>query len=61
MVSLLTASVVAISYWLGLPYWWERSPTMTVILLIFGNWLLMNITFHYYKAVVTPPGYPPEV
>ncbi|XP_077301941.1 palmitoyltransferase ZDHHC16A [Arctopsyche grandis] len=60
MVSLLTSSVVFIAYWLGLPYWWERNPTVTIFLMIFGHWLLVNIIFHYYKAVVTSPGHPPE-
>lgn len=59
-VVLLTASVVGIAYWIGLPYWWERSPPVCVFLMIFGNWLLINIIFHYYKAVATQPGYPPQ-
>lgn len=56
----LTASVVFIAYWIGLPYWWERNPHICVILIIIGHWLLVNVVFHYYKAVVTPPGYPPQ-
>ncbi|XP_044763315.1 palmitoyltransferase ZDHHC16 [Coccinella septempunctata] len=56
----LTASVVVIAYWIGLPYWWERNCYVCVILVIIGHWLLVNIIFHYYKAVVTPPGYPPQ-
>ncbi|KAK9874286.1 hypothetical protein WA026_002638 [Henosepilachna vigintioctopunctata] len=55
----LTASVVYIAYWIGLPYWWEKNQCVCIILIIIGHWLLLNITFHYYKAVVTPPGYPP--
>ncbi|KAL4705678.1 hypothetical protein ACJJTC_018751 [Scirpophaga incertulas] len=55
----LTAAAVSIAYWVGLPYWWQRDPTTTVFLVIFGNWLLINILFHYYMGVVTPPGYPP--
>jgi palmitoyltransferase len=57
----LTASVVAIAYWIGLPYWWNKSPWVTVVLMIIGHWLLVNITFHYYMAANTHPGYPPEV
>ncbi|XP_032672842.1 palmitoyltransferase ZDHHC16A [Odontomachus brunneus] len=60
IVILLTASVVYIAYYVGLPYWWNRSPFMTVILLIIGNWLLVNICFHYYMGLVVPPGYPPQ-
>lgn len=60
MVSILTACIVCIAYWIGLPYWWEKSPTATVILLIVGNWLLANVVFHYYMGVNVPAGYPPE-
>ncbi|KAJ8976556.1 hypothetical protein NQ317_014209 [Molorchus minor] len=56
----LTASVVLIAYWIGLPYWWNRNSYMCVILIIIGHWLLMNICFHYYMAVVIPAGYPPQ-
>ncbi|XP_038216863.1 palmitoyltransferase ZDHHC16B isoform X2 [Zerene cesonia] len=59
-VTVLTSSVVAIAYWIGLPYWWHRNPYLTVFLVIFGNWLLLNIVFHYYMAVTTPPGHPPN-
>ncbi|PZC71465.1 hypothetical protein B5X24_HaOG213361 [Helicoverpa armigera] len=58
-VSVLTSAVVGVAYWVGLPYWWQRCPYTTVFLVIFGNWLLINIVFHYYKGVVTEPGYPP--
>ncbi|XP_066991490.2 palmitoyltransferase ZDHHC16A isoform X2 [Anabrus simplex] len=56
----LTASVVVIAYWLGVPHWWNRSPAATVVLMIVGHWLLVNICFHYYMAAVTLPGYPPQ-
>ncbi|KAJ8923492.1 hypothetical protein NQ315_010070 [Exocentrus adspersus] len=56
----LTASVVLIAYWIGLPYWWNRNVYVCVVLIIIGHWLLMNICFHYYMAVVTPPGFPPQ-
>lgn len=57
-VTILTTAVVAIAYWVGLPYWWQRCPYTTIFLVIFGNWLLLNIAFHYYMGVVTLPGYP---
>ena len=60
-VCCLTASVVAIAYWIGLPYWWNKSPWTTVVLMVIGHWLLVNICFHYYMAASTHPGYPPEV
>ncbi|GLV39373.1 uncharacterized protein CBL_13250 [Carabus blaptoides fortunei] len=56
----LTTSVVCIAYWIGLPYWWNRNPHLCILLVIFGHWILVNIIFHYYMAVTTPPGYPPE-
>ncbi|CAH0562149.1 unnamed protein product [Brassicogethes aeneus] len=56
----LTLSVVCIAYWIGLPYWWNRNPCICVFLVIIGHWLLLNISFHYYMAVVTHPGYPPQ-
>ncbi|XP_045509392.1 palmitoyltransferase ZDHHC16B [Colias croceus] len=59
-VTVLTSAVVAIAYWIGLPYWWHRNPYLTVFLVIFGNWLLLNIVFHYYMAVTTSPGQPPH-
>ncbi|XP_043270931.1 palmitoyltransferase ZDHHC16 isoform X2 [Venturia canescens] len=60
MVTILTAAIVCIAYWIGLPYWWNKSPPATVILLIIGNWLLANVCFHYYKGVNVPAGYPPQ-
>ncbi|XP_039763551.1 palmitoyltransferase ZDHHC16B isoform X1 [Pararge aegeria] len=59
-VTVLTTAVVSIAYWVGLPYWWERDPYVTVFLVIFGNWVLINIVFHYYMGVTTSPGYPPD-
>ncbi|XP_057655860.1 palmitoyltransferase ZDHHC16B isoform X1 [Diorhabda carinulata] len=56
----LTVSVVIIAYWIGIPYWWNRNPIICILLLIVGHWLLLNISFHYYMAVITSPGYPPQ-
>lgn len=58
---MLTTAVVSIAYWIGLPFWWEKSQVATIFLLIVGNWLLINVTFHYIMAVITPAGEPPEV
>ncbi|XP_012261316.2 palmitoyltransferase ZDHHC16B isoform X2 [Athalia rosae] len=60
MVTLLTASIVVIAYWIGLPYWWQKSPAMTIALVIIGNWLLLNVSFHYYMGVTVCAGYPPQ-
>ncbi|KAL1122961.1 hypothetical protein AAG570_003285 [Ranatra chinensis] len=59
-VIVLMTFVICTSYYIGLPYWWNRSPPTTVCLLIVGNWLMINTLFHYYMGVVTPPGYPPK-
>ncbi|KAL0269883.1 UNVERIFIED_CONTAM: hypothetical protein PYX00_007470 [Menopon gallinae] len=56
----LTISVVVICYMIGLPYWWRRSPEVTVVLVIIGHWLLINIVFHYYMGCTVSPGLPPE-
>ncbi|XP_017481446.1 PREDICTED: probable palmitoyltransferase ZDHHC16 isoform X2 [Rhagoletis zephyria] len=60
-VSGLTIAVVLIAYWIGLPFWWQKSPKATVVLLIIGNWLLLNVVFHYIMGVITPPGEPPKI
>lgn len=59
-VALLTTFVVSIAYWIGLPFWWQKSPAATVGLLVVGNWLLINVVFYYIMAVKTPAGEPPE-
>lgn len=50
---------VSIAYIIGLPFWLERSYVVTVIALIIGNWLLVNVTFNYWMALTTSPGHPP--
>lgn len=56
----LTATIVYIAYYVGLSWWWNQSPLVTIILLLVGNWLLANVCFHYYMGTVMPAGYPPE-
>ncbi|CAH1647753.1 unnamed protein product [Spodoptera littoralis] len=51
-VTVLTSAVVGVAYWVGLPYWWQRCPYTTVFLVIFGNWLLINIIFHTIKELL---------
>lgn len=60
-VTCLTTAVVFIAYWIGLPFYWNRSQPLTIALIIVGHWLLINIVFHYYMGVVTEPGKPPDV
>nr|XP_018917302.1 PREDICTED: probable palmitoyltransferase ZDHHC16 [Bemisia tabaci] len=59
-VCCLMAAVIVIAHWIGLPYWWEKSPFAAVLLVIFGYWLLVNTLFHYYMGVTVNPGTPPE-
>lgn len=59
VVIVLTSIYVFICYWIGLPWFWRRSQELTIVLLIVGNWLLVNVVFHYYMAVTTDPGSPP--
>jgi palmitoyltransferase len=56
IVWLLTSIVVYTCYVVGFPYYWQKSRTLTIILLIFGNYLLVNVIFHYVMAAMTDPG-----
>lgn len=58
---MLISTIVVIAHLIGLPYYWQKSQLMTICLIIFGYWLLINVVFHCYMAVFTPPGYPPNV
>ncbi|XP_014235923.1 palmitoyltransferase ZDHHC16A [Trichogramma pretiosum] len=60
MVILLTSLIVYIAYYVGFPYWWEKSPEFTIVLVIVGNWLLINVSFHYYMGLKVPAGFPPK-
>lgn len=61
LVIFLTTFVVIIAYWIGLPFWWSINKPLTIFLLVLGNWLLMNVIFHYYMGVTTLPGFPTSV
>ncbi|KAK7603810.1 hypothetical protein V9T40_003809 [Parthenolecanium corni] len=56
----LLGCVVGICYWIGLPYWWNKSPPTTICLLIFGNYIFINCIFHYYMGIKCDPGHPPQ-
>lgn len=60
ILSILTAIIVFTAYYIGVPYWWEKSPPVTIILLLVGNWILINVLFHYIMGVKIPAGNPPE-
>ncbi|XP_066246563.1 palmitoyltransferase ZDHHC16B [Euwallacea similis] len=59
-ITSLTASVVIIAYWLGIPHWWNKNPYYCIFLFLLGHWILLNIVFNYYKAWTVLPGYSPE-
>jgi palmitoyltransferase len=53
----LTFSVVAIAYSVGLPYYWDnKGPYITIPIVAFGQFFFINVIFHYYKALTTHPG-----
>lgn len=59
-VTIVACTVIAIAYMIGIPYWWENNKYVLVIALVIGHWLLLNIVFHYWMALTTNPGTPPE-
>lgn len=52
---------VTIAYVIGLSWWLSKSYVISVIALMLGNWILVNVVYNYYKALTIPPGNPPEV
>ncbi|XP_063818413.1 palmitoyltransferase ZDHHC16 isoform X2 [Pseudophryne corroboree] len=61
LVILLTSSIVLIVYLCVLPLILHTySPAWICWHLAYGHWNLVMIVFHYYKAITTPPGYPPQ-
>ncbi|XP_037547511.1 palmitoyltransferase ZDHHC16B [Nematolebias whitei] len=61
LVILLTSSVVIIVHLFVIPKIISTYPVhWTVWHLGCGHWLLLMVTFHYYKATVTSPGHPPK-
>lgn len=59
-VFLLTSVVVGICWYIGFPYWWSISPEYTICLIVFGKYLLLNVSFNYFMAAFTHPGRPPD-
>ncbi|XP_002739694.1 palmitoyltransferase ZDHHC16-like [Saccoglossus kowalevskii] len=58
LVVCLTTSVVLTFYIYIMPFVFSCGLHWVIFHLVFGHWLLMNIIFHYYKAVITSPGVP---
>ncbi|XP_072177705.1 palmitoyltransferase ZDHHC16-like [Diadema setosum] len=61
LVVMLTSFVTVVMYVVVLPAASDRSLAETMFHLTFGHWLLVNITFHYYKGCTTSPGHPPQI
>lgn len=62
LVIALTSSVVLIVYLCVLPLIIQTYPTCWILWhIVYGHWNLVNIVFHYYKAITTSPGHSPQV
>ncbi|XP_048406733.1 palmitoyltransferase ZDHHC16B isoform X2 [Stegostoma tigrinum] len=61
LVIILTTTIVMIVYICVLPVIVSTYPVGWIVWhLCYGHWNLIQIVFHYYKAVQTHPGYPTE-
>ena len=62
LVTFAISGVVVVFYVYVMPIVLKYDNMLFIIChLICGHWLLLNIAFHYYKAVTSSPGYPPSV
>ena len=59
-VSILTTSVVVLWYLFLLPAIKSYSTPWMLFHIVYAHYLLINIVFHYFKAVLTHPGAPPQ-
>lgn len=61
LVMVLTSSVVLVVYLCVLPLILSTYPTHWILWhLCYGHWNLLMVVFHYYKAITTSPGCPPQ-
>ncbi|XP_040217172.1 palmitoyltransferase ZDHHC16 isoform X1 [Rana temporaria] len=61
LVIILTSSIVLIVYICVLPLILQTYSTEWICWHVaYGHWNLVMIVFHYYKAITTSPGYPPQ-
>uniref|UniRef100_A0A2I2YVJ6 Uncharacterized protein n=1 Tax=Gorilla gorilla gorilla TaxID=9595 RepID=A0A2I2YVJ6_GORGO len=61
LVIVLTGSIVAIAYLCVLPLILRTYSVPRLCWHFFySHWNLILIVFHYYQAITTPPGYPPQ-
>ncbi|CAG7729050.1 unnamed protein product [Allacma fusca] len=61
LVCVLIFEVTFVAHVLGIPFWWDRSPVFTLILIVIGYWILVNILFNFYQAAAVSPGQPTEM
>jgi len=60
LVIFLTFTAVFIAYWIGLPYYLEHKNIYLVyFLILLGHYLLINVVFHFFAALLTHPGTQP--
>jgi len=57
-VVILVTSVVIIAHVLGIPFWTAKSPELTCLLAVLGYWILINLTFNFYKVATVSAGVP---
>ena len=57
-VLVMISIVVFTAHTIGFTFWWNRSPLITCCLCAIGYWLLINITFNFFRAVTVSPGEP---
>ncbi|XP_008320192.1 palmitoyltransferase ZDHHC16A isoform X2 [Cynoglossus semilaevis] len=61
LVVILTSSIMVIAYVVLLPLVLNTyTPLWILWHLCYGNWIIVMISFHYYKAAKTLPGGPPK-
>ncbi|XP_038599725.1 palmitoyltransferase ZDHHC16 isoform X4 [Tachyglossus aculeatus] len=61
LVVALTGSIVLIVYLCVLPLILRTYSVPRICWhLVYGHWNLLLIVFHYYQAITTSPGYPPQ-
>ncbi len=61
MVVFLIGSITTVGHLIGIPIYWGYSPTLTALLFLVGYWILINISFNFYKGVSTHPGSPTDL
>lgn len=61
VVLMMLLIYVAIAYTVGFAYWYDRSPMVLAVACVVGHWLLLNVSWNYYKSLTIDPGFPSDV